>query len=126
MQMGADLVAQHATKALMFCCLSADKVDRVHGKALHKCGKGSETCGGYWNPVEGHQKGWGTLETVADMWNVWKRVKIYQKCKQRQHCTSVLMTRTSPNLMARTRTRGRGRTLQMQHKQTHPQTNLGQ
>ena|SRR5260370_37757459 len=88
MQMGADLVAQHATKALMFCCLSADKVDPVHGKALPKCGKGSETCGGYWNPVEGHWKGWGTPETVADMWNVWKRVKIYQKHKQWQCCTS--------------------------------------
>jgi len=68
--------------------LSADKVDPLHGKVPLKHGKGLETCGGYWNPVEGHQKGWGAPETVADMWNVQKRVKIYQKCKQQQHCTS--------------------------------------
>jgi len=32
---------------------------------------------------------WGALETVTDMWNVQKRVKIYQKHKQQQHCASM-------------------------------------
>ncbi len=74
-----------------FHCLSADKVDPMHEKVLPKCGKGSETCRGYWNLVEGYQKGWGAPETVTDMWNVQKRVKIYQKHKQQQCCTLVTL-----------------------------------
>ena len=58
------------------------------GKCCLSVGKG-------WKPVEAIGawqraigREWGALETVADMWNVQKRVKIYQKCKQWQHCTS--------------------------------------
>ena len=58
------------------------------GKCCLSVGKG-------WKPTDAIEtqrraigREWGALKIVTDMWNVWKRVKIYQKHRQWQDSSS--------------------------------------